>query len=149
MQCSAVLNQLCSWTCSRRTSSSFFTLITWQSQIQLFRPSSHAATTQQKVSPAVRSWLTHLEGEAEGELTPRVSLLSHLKHLSLKATPLQLIQLVVTLDHTEKSTGTITEGTLGPILFFGSALLLNSCTTFCFLITGSSIYYILFFYNEA
>lgn len=48
------------------------------------------------------SWLAHLEGEAEGELTPVGSLLSHLEQLSLKATPLQLIQLMVTLDHTEK-----------------------------------------------
>lgn len=59
-----------------------------------------------KVNPTERkkmtSWFTHLEGEAEGELVPVVSLLSHLEQLSLKATPLQLIQLVVTLDHTVK-----------------------------------------------
>lgn len=43
---------------------------------------------------------THLEGEAESEIFPLVSLLSHLQQLSLQAAPLQLIQLVVTLDHT-------------------------------------------------
>lgn len=45
---------------------------------------------------------THLEGEAESALFPVVPLLGHLQQLSLKATPLQLVQLVVTLDHAEK-----------------------------------------------
>lgn len=45
---------------------------------------------------------THLEGEAKREIFPLVSLLSHLQQLRLQAAPLQLVELVVTLDHTER-----------------------------------------------
>lgn len=50
---------------------------------------------------------THLEGEAKSEIFPLVSLLSHLQQLSFKTAPLQLVELVVTLDHTEKGPGAI------------------------------------------
>lgn len=55
----------------------------------------------------IKKWLTHLKGNADGELAPAIPLLSHLNQLSLKATPLQLIELMVTLDHSVKSTWTI------------------------------------------
>lgn len=38
----------------------------------------------------------------EGALLPAVSLLAHVQQLSLEAAPLQLVQLVVALDHTDR-----------------------------------------------
>lgn len=73
------------------------------------------------------SWLTHLEGEAESDLAPVISLLSHLEQLSLKATPLQLIQLVITLGHTEKSTWTFEMENLA-LLYYLLAVLLLHCS---------------------
>lgn len=47
----------------------------------------------------------HLCGEGKGELAPAVSVLRHVEKLGLHTAPVQLVQLVVALDHAGNTKG--------------------------------------------